>query len=109
MININIVRDKECFVQEFTVKGHADSVRSGRDIVCAAVSAITYTALGALDELTGIRHYTEEYGYIRCNMPLDVFGDNKYRAQIILDAMVIGFKQVELQYKKYVSVMDEEV
>jgi uncharacterized protein YsxB (DUF464 family) len=109
MININIIRDKEGFVWEFTIEGHADAGEEGKDIVCAAVSAVAYTALGALGELAGIEQYIEEDGYMNCHIPLDIAGEEKYKAQIILDTMVIGFKQIEFAYKKFVSVMDEEV
>ena len=109
MINISIVRDKSNFIWEFTVKGHAGFAEYGSDIVCAAVSAIAYTALGALDELAGIRNYTERSGCMECRIPLDISGDAKNTARIILDAMAIGFKQIEREYGKYVSVVDEEV
>jgi uncharacterized protein YsxB (DUF464 family) len=109
MINISIVRDKTGFIWEFTVKGHAGFGEYGSDIVCAAVSAIAYTALGALDELTGIRNYTERDGYIKCSIPSDTPEDARSKARIILEAMTIGFKQIENEYGKYVSVMNEEV
>ena len=40
MISINIVRDSQGFIWEFTVEGHAGFSEQGSDIVCAAVSAI---------------------------------------------------------------------
>lgn len=109
MINIHIVRDKEGFIREFTVKGHAGFGKSGRDIICAAVSAVAYTAVGALDELVGIKNYTEHEGYMKCTIPSDVGQDNKPTVRIILETMAIGFKQIEYSYEKYVSVLDEEV
>lgn len=109
MINVNIVRDKEGFIWEFTVKGHARFAASGSDIVCSAVSAIAYTAVGALGELAGISNYSEKDGYMKCSIPLDVSRDKKDTVKIILESMVIGFKQVENSYKKFVRVLDEEV
>lgn len=109
MINVAIVRDKEGFIWEFTIKGHAGYGKYGSDIVCAAVSAIAYTALGALEELAGIKNYTERDGYLKCSLPVNIAGDARYRAGIILDAMVIGLKQIEYSYDKFVTVVDEEV
>jgi len=40
-------------------QGHAGYGRSGKDIVCAAVSALAYTAAGALEELAGIKGTTK--------------------------------------------------
>jgi uncharacterized protein YsxB (DUF464 family) len=109
MIDIHIVRDKEGFIWEFTVKGHAGYAEHGSDIVCAAVSAVAYTAVGALDDLVGIRNYSEKNGFMKCSIPLDVSRDKKETARIILKTMLIGFKQIRDAYKKYVSVLEEEV
>lgn len=109
MINICIKRDKEGFIREFTVKGHAGYSKRGKDIVCAAVSAIAYTAVGALNELAGVNNYIEEDGYMKCVLPAHMSDEGKYKARIILETMAIGFKQIECSYGKYVSVSDEEV
>lgn len=111
MINISIVRDKDGFIWEFAVKGHAGADKYGKDVVCAAVSAIAYTALGALDELAGIKSFTEEDGYIKCTIPTDIPEERKSVVKIILETMAIGFKQIRYTplYKKYMSILDEEV
>jgi len=109
MISITILRDKEGLIQEFNVKGHAGYAKHGSDIVCAAVSAVAYSAVGALEELAGIKNYSENDGYMKCNVPSDISSQSKYNAQIILETMAIGFKQIEYSYKTYVSVLDKEV
>lgn len=111
MIKVHIVRDKEGFIWEFTVEGHAGAARTGRDIVCAAVSAIAYTGLGALQELAGIENYVERDGYIKCNIPSDIAQEKKPMVKIILDTMAIGLKQIRYtpSYKRYISILDEEV
>jgi uncharacterized protein len=109
MIHINIVRDNKGFIWEFTVKGHAGAGKLGKDIVCAAISAVAFTALGALDELTGIKNYFESDGFIRCTIPTDVEENKANVVKIILETMAIGFKQIENEYKKFVRVLDEEV
>lgn len=109
MIRIHIVRDKSGLVREFTVKGHAGFGEHGEDIVCSAVSAIAYTAVGALEDIAGVKGHSEKNGYMKCSLPLELSEDSCFKAKIILDAMTIGFKQVEMAYSKYVSVLDEEV
>lgn len=114
MINIHIVRDSTSFIWEFTVDGHAGYGEEGNDIICAAVSAITYTALGALDDIVGIRKYKkqfyiEQYGYIKCSLPVDLSEDERFKARIILDSMAIGLKQVKKAHSRYLKVIDEEV
>ncbi|HOM03301.1 MAG TPA: ribosomal-processing cysteine protease Prp [Acetivibrio sp.] len=109
MIKVEVIRDSERFIREIKVRGHARYSRHGRDIVCAAVSALAYTAAGALEELAGIEGYTEKDGYMRCTVPKDIPEEKKELVKTILETVVIGLKQVELGYAKYVSVLDKEV
>jgi uncharacterized protein YsxB (DUF464 family) len=109
MINIHIIRNSEGYIREFTIKGHAGFDKHGKDIVCAAVSAIAYTAAGALDELAGIGSCREKDGYMECSVPADIRQDKKSVAGIILEAAYIGFKQIENSYGDYVEVLNEEV
>jgi len=111
MVNVHIVRDTEGFIWEFTVEGHAGSGKRGNDIVCAAVSAVAFTALNALEELAGISSYTMSDGVIKCTVPADISPDLKLKVKTILDTIAIGFKQIEYtpSYRKYISILDEEV
>jgi uncharacterized protein YsxB (DUF464 family) len=110
MINVNICRDKAGNIKKFVVKGHAGYAREGEDIVCAAVSAVAYTAAGALGDLIGIKDFFEErHGFMTCSIDVDILPELKHDAGIILAAAEIGFRQIELAYPKHVKVMDEEV
>ena len=110
MINISIIRDKKGFIWQFTVKGHAGYKESGKDIVCAAVSVTAYNAVNALEELAGLKDfYSDKDGYMRCSIQEDIQEGSKEIARIILETMAIGYKQIQLSYRKYVSVLDEEV
>lgn len=111
MIKVHIVRDNQGFIWEFSVKGHAGAGRLGRDIVCAGVSAIVYTALGGLQELADIESYIEKDGLIKCSIPTDIAKEKKPVVKVILDTMAIGLKQLRYtpSYKRYISILDEEV
>lgn len=109
MIKVSIIRDDEGFIKEFTVKGHAGFARNGSDIVCSAVSALAYTAVGALEKIAGIDGYIEKDGYIKCILPCDISSSQKDKADIILETIVLGFKQIEYSYKRFVLVLDKEV
>jgi uncharacterized protein len=109
-IKIEVSRDKEGFIWQFIVKGHAGFDKVGKDIVCAAVSVTAYNAVGALEELAGLKNfYSEKDGFMLCSIPLGLSLDKKETVRVILETTVIGFKQIELSYRKYVSVLDEEV
>jgi uncharacterized protein YsxB (DUF464 family) len=112
MTRVNIVRDKEGFIWEITVDGHAGASGKGdNDIVCAAISAVAFTAINALEELAGIKSYSKKDGCIKCTVPVDIPQDLKPKVKIILDTVAIGFKQIEYtpSYRRYISVLDEEV
>ncbi|NSW90600.1 MAG: ribosomal-processing cysteine protease Prp [Firmicutes bacterium] len=109
MIKIQVLRDKEGFIWEFEIKGHSGFGQQGEDIVCAGVSALGYTAVGALAELAGIESYAEKEGYIRCSIPEDVKEDLKPIIRIILETVVIGLKQIENSYREYVVIKEQEV
>ncbi|MDF2524902.1 MAG: cysteine protease [Clostridiales bacterium] len=111
MIKIHIIRDKSGFIWQFEVKGHAGYSKPGTvDIVCAAVSVTAYTAVGSLDELAGIKGcFKEKDGYMLCSIPSDIPSDKKQTVGIILETTLVGFKQIEMEYRRYVTVLEEEV
>lgn len=110
MIHVGIVRDQTGFIRQFSVKGHAGYARRGRDIICAAASVTAYTAVGALEDLAGLRNiHTERDGFLTCSIPADITVQQKQVARVILDTTAIGFRQIELEYPEFLSVVEEEV
>jgi len=111
MIDISIVRDSEGFIWEFTVSGHAMFAENGRDIICASVSVLAYNAINALSELVDVKcDYEIKDGFMQCNIPTDIPKVKKDATRIILETIIVGFKQIEFSYgNKYISVVDEEV
>ena len=111
MVNVNVLRDKEKRVLSFQCKGHAGYAKRANelDVVCAAVSGIVYTALGYMEEYYGMQEFTEQNGFIKWNRPDPISEEALLAITPVLDAMVVGLKQIEMQYKKYVKVVDEEV
>ena len=110
MIQVHIMRDREGFIRQFTVKGHAEYAKSGKDIVCSAVSVTAYNAVNALEALAGLKDsYTERDGYMCCSIPENLPENVREAVRVILETSAIGFKQIGLSYRKYVSVVEEEV
>jgi uncharacterized protein YsxB (DUF464 family) len=110
MIKVNIIRDGRGFIKQIIVKGHAGFAEEGRDLVCAAASVTAYTAAGALGDLAGLENcYTENRGNMVISLPEEISEEQEKTAGIILETATIGFKQIELSYGDYISVLDEEV
>jgi len=110
MTKATFLRLKNGEIKGFSIKGHAGSARPGEyDMVCAAISAVGYTALGGLQELCGIDNYEESDGSLSIMLPDNLPRDIRARAQIILKTMEIGLRQIEYQYPKYIRVRFKEV
>jgi len=114
MIKIRIIKDNSGFIWQFIVQGHANYSKIGNDIVCAAVSVTSYTAVGALNEILGFKEnelIEVKDGYMSCSIPFEkmnkMSNKKKTEAKIIMETTRIGFKQVEMQYGKYVWVIEE--
>ena len=110
MIIINVYRNESNQIYQFDISGHAHADEPGKDIVCAAVSALSQTTLLGLREIAEIDiAYKIEHGYLKCQLP-DVLSNAKHReAQLLLETMVIGLKSMKKGYSKYIELHDKEV
>lgn len=77
----------------FSVRGHAGLAPRGRDIVCAAVSALTQAAVTGLEEHLGL-HPRVRVGGGRLECDLAPGEEVDPRVQAILDTMVLGLRGV---------------
>ncbi|HEX2946700.1 MAG TPA: ribosomal-processing cysteine protease Prp [Clostridia bacterium] len=110
MIKVVITRNTKGSITAFDINGHADYADEGLDIICSAVSVTAYTAAGALEDLAGIKQcYRESDGHLTITLPQEMTDMQKTTVGIILETTAIGFKQIELSYGKYVSVVEKEV
>lgn len=107
MITARIFRNNQKNVTGFEISGHAGYAEEGSDIICAAVSAIAYTALGYFNEkkIGGkVPQYSEKEGYMR----FEIDANNTETAFAVMEAAFIGLKQIEYSYgKEYIKVIDK--
>lgn len=90
MIQVTAQRDGADY--ELTMTGHAN-YKPGNDIVCAAMSAITYTLLGTLDNLDVEYDSTERPGDLRLFLTSD-----DPRVKFAFSMVLIGFAQIAKAY-----------
>ncbi|MGN1016679.1 MAG: ribosomal-processing cysteine protease Prp [Faecousia sp.] len=88
-----------------TVKGHAGSAEEGKDLVCAAVSALVLTAVANVQriEANGCSYstaITADKGYAE----IQVNPKSYFRLSVmqILDAICAGFEVLSQKYPEYV-------
>ena len=112
MINAIIKKNKDGNYVGFKISGHAgfkEEVNSELDLVCASVSVLVINTINALEELTdiGMKVSSDEAkGIIEC-----LFTDTPNESEgILVDAMVLGLKNIEDQYgTRFCKLRFEEV
>jgi len=108
MITVTLRRCPNGYIRRFTASGHSGYAEAGSDIICAAITAISATAIGSLQDLAGIEPvYQMEDGLIDCQTPdPDSMNPEQYQtAKVLMDAMALGCRQIQNSYgKQYVSV-----
>lgn len=106
MIKIKINREEE-EINAFTISGHANSGPYGYDLVCAAVSAVSFGAVNAVFELCKIDLEIDqagEGGYLSVKIPSTVEGKARENASFIFEAMLVSLQTIEREYKKFVKI-----
>lgn len=106
MVEISIIRDNEGKMRGFNVEGHAGYARKGEDIVCSAVSALAYTAVGSLMNMAGGCDYEEKDGFMKIRIKDRRSEKETISSEIILNTIFIGFMQLMESYKKFVRVSE---
>lgn len=103
MTIIKIVRNKNSIV-EMEVKGHTNYAKQGQDIVCAAVSALTQTALlGLIKHLKlQIEYHVSDEGHLSFNLQ----GQENEQTDAILETMLYGLQEIAYAYSKHVRIED---
>ena len=107
MIKVTVSRN-DGRISSVEIKGHSGYAKAGRDIVCAAVSAIAQTALmGLIKYSDNMVDYTRgEDGYLRFTVP-EVSGEKVQVIDGIVETMILGIKDVESGYGTFVKLEEK--
>ena len=84
-----------------TVNGHAGYAETGKDIICAAVSALTQNLIRSIEALTGDEiSYQIQAGHIDIN-----YKDLSEHGSLLVDSFFIGVSQIQKAYgSNYVCI-----
>lgn len=103
MIDVTLLIKKEKRLG-FAIKGHANFDQHGYDIVCAAVSILSYTAVNTLD------YYEVQFDFFDDDNEMKVSLENpNEKSEIILNDFEIGIKTLLTNYNEYVNLNYREV
>lgn len=91
------------------LSGHAESVDEGFDMVCSAVSAISLTIANGITEIIKVKpEIGLEDGFLSLNLDM-LTNEDIDKCQILLETMLLGFKNIEINYGEYIKLVIEEV
>ena len=106
MVKAEIFYD-ENRIRGFVISGHAGTAEPGKDIVCAAISALSQTALLGLDAyLTEkpVWKINNDRGYLECWLPETLSAVDMEKAAVIIGALELGLRSIEKSYGQYLKV-----
>ncbi|MED1852057.1 ribosomal-processing cysteine protease Prp [Brevibacillus borstelensis] len=99
-------------IKEVCISGHANAAAYGSDIVCSAVSAISFGILNAIHPLLGIvpqvSQAPKDGGFLRWSISSLEDAALHEKQQLLAESMVISLLAVAEQYGSYVSVQDDK-
>ena len=88
----------------FEVSGHSGYGKSGKDIVCAAISVLTINTVNSLDEICHELlevSQNEEEGYLK----VQLLSFNNPASSVLMEALVLGTVSIQNEYgSKYCKV-----
>lgn len=84
-----------------TISGHAGYAENGKDIVCAAVSALTETFIASVEELTAdeLKAVTEPGNAII------EYKELSKRATVLLSSFFIGLNMIAATYPDHIKIL----
>ena len=110
MTTVTIYRAPDGRIMGFLAQGHAQlRARRGQDIVCSAVSALTQTAVNAMEALAGVHtHPRVGDGLLEAHLPLPLAEQERTTCDIILQTMALGLTDIAASYPAQVRVVWKE-
>ena len=109
MTKITVFDDISGTHQGFELDGHAGMAEAGEDIVCAGISALAITIVNSIESLVLTEGDYEELqssksGYIRLMLK-----KTNPETQLLIDTMLLGLREMERKYPKYIRLNSKEV
>jgi uncharacterized protein YsxB (DUF464 family) len=112
MIQVSVTRSEQG-VKEIAISGHANAAEHGKDIVCAAVSGVSFGMLNSVYALLGIQpdvqQAGQEGGFLRWSIhPLED-GTLQEKQQLLAESMIISLRAIAESYGKFITVRDSKL
>ena len=86
------------------VKGHANTGEYGKDLVCAAVSAVTVGAMNAIENPDDDFEIEIEEGRLSCTAK----GAVSEHDEDVIETLIIQLKTIEASYPKAIEIKERK-
>ena len=89
-----------------SVKGHAETGAYGHDLVCAAVSAITFGALNALEDIDADFDYEidQEEASVKL-LPKGALSDHD---EVVIETLILQLKTIQASYPEAIDIKERK-
>lgn len=109
MIDIVLTRRNESIVA-IESSGHAQYCESGKDIVCAAVSALIQAAVLGLKDYAKLAVGSEIVdGNVYFTLESNIAPTDRVKADAILETMRLGLISIRQGYSDFIQIVEKEV
>ena len=93
----------------FNISGHAGFAEENEDIVCSAISAISLTIVNGITEILKIGiDCSVKDGFLSGDVQKLSFEEIN-KCQVLLETLLLGLKNIKINYSDYIEVEIEEV
>ena len=103
MIRVIVDETSDGRITSFEMTGHADFAEHGKDLVCAAASAVSFGAVNSVYALTETEPEVElgdAGGYLSVRVP----DPEDESVQLILKSMIVSLQTIERDYGEHIKV-----
>lgn len=110
MNSVVVRKDAEGRFCGFTSSGHTGYNEKGYDIACAGISALTITAVMALEQLTTLNpmiRQDDREAIIECNWINEPSQVEK--SDLIIKMMLLGLSEIKKQFPRHLNIEEVEV
>lgn len=88
------------------ISGHSGQAAKGNDIVCAGISALSQSAVLALDLYEIALNINQQEGLLEFSFNVTELNDaQKIRCESILSVFIVGISEIRKQYPEFVHII----
>ena len=97
-----LIKEQDNHFKSLVIKGHANSAPHGKDLVCAAVTAV---AIGGLNNLKNVKNFKIEIkeGLISVEAIEEIIEHD----EIVMETLICGLKTIEEENGDFISIKKE--